>query len=273
MKAHDGKACIIECDNILELVRICKRATGSNNTPYTLDYIDVHIKNEIVIHSDEVEIPVEKPAFQVSQATAIPIQTTVMGPIDCVQPDVEEELEVSDNLNEIVRKTRDNIVNEAHEWKSEEFAWYFLFPNGINGLKQQRQVTITPLDYYQSRILSADLRFQRTDYLFYALSMFEYYRVKSTIAACAKKIEGPDGKVKDIHLYVKNLRGSAAYWRSAMNELIAQIRCLGPPIYTYFLTFSCNDLNWLDMRKALLIADGKPDVDPSTQHIHNTTTS
>ncbi|CAH2107698.1 unnamed protein product [Euphydryas editha] len=36
------------------------------------------------------------------------------------------------------------------------------------------------------------------------------------------------------------------------------VRTLGPP--TWFLTFSCNDLNWLDMLKALLIADGR-DVD------------
>ena len=43
------------------------------------------------------------------------------------------------------------------------------------------------------------------------------------------------GVVKDIHLYVKNLRGSAAYWKSALNELLAQMKCLGPP--TYFVTY------------------------------------
>lgn len=26
---------------------------------------------------------------------------------------------------------------------------------------------------------------------------------------------------------------------------------------TYYLTFSCNEINWLDMRKALFIADGR----------------
>ncbi|CAG9799443.1 unnamed protein product [Chironomus riparius] len=268
VKAGDGKACIIECDNITELVRICKRATGSANKPYTLDFIDVHLTNGTIIYSNDCEIPIEEPLIQMSQFSEIPVLTSVMGPIDCVQPDVEEELEVSESLNEIVRKTRDNLVNEAHEWKSEEFAWYYLFPNGVNGLKDQRPVKITPLDYYQFRILGSDTRFQSNAYLFYALSFFEYYRVKSTIAACGKKIEGPDGKVEDVHLYVRNLRGSSAYWRSAMNELIAQIRCLGPP--TYFLTFSCNDLNWLDMRKALLIADGRPNEDPASLDMFTT---
>lgn len=193
----------------------------------------------------------------------------IMLPIDCVQLDVSDELDISNNINEIRRKTSKNIVNEAHEMKAEEFAWYFLFPNGTNGLKQERGVRITPLDYYQYRILGNDTRFQRNDYLFYALSMFEYYRVKATIAACGRNVEGQDGnKIEDIHLYMKNLRGSAAYWRTALNDLIAQIRCLGPP--TYFVTFSCNDLHWEDMKRALLIADGRPNVDVNHLDINAT---
>ena len=44
-RANDntGKACIIECDNLEELVRICKRATGSRNVQYTLDCIYVEV--------------------------------------------------------------------------------------------------------------------------------------------------------------------------------------------------------------------------------------
>lgn len=186
----------------------------------------------------------------------------VMAPIDFQQPDVEQELEVSENLNEIIRKTKDNIVNVEHELKAEEFGWFNLFPYGKNGLNEPtRPVKISPLDYFQYRILGNDPRFQRNDYLFYALSRFEYERVKSTISTCGKKVENNSGRVDDLHLCMKNLRGSAAYWRTAMNELLAQIRCLGPP--QYFMTFSCNDLHWLDMKKALFIADGKPDVDPN----------
>ncbi|KAA0202708.1 hypothetical protein HAZT_HAZT004787 [Hyalella azteca] len=124
-----------------------------------------------------------------------------MAPIDSAQPDVADELEVSWNVNEIRRKTRDNIVNEVQELKAEEFARYYLFPYGINGIKEQRPLKITLIDYFQYRILGSDTRFQRNDYLFDALSMFEYYRVKSTISACGKKIDGRDGQVKDPHLY------------------------------------------------------------------------
>ena len=159
----------------------------------------------------------------------LPIQTSVMLPVESIQPDVDDELQVSENLNEIVRKTEDNIVNVTHELKSEEFAWYHLFPYAINGFQQSRPVKITPLDYYQYRILGSDDRFCRNDYLFYALSMFEFHRVKASIAACGKKIQEKDGMVDDVHLNIKNLRGTGAYWNSALHELLAQIRCLGPP--------------------------------------------
>ncbi|GFR18848.1 hypothetical protein TNCT_571281 [Trichonephila clavata] len=83
-----------------------------------------------------------------------------------------------------------------------------------------------------------------------------------------EKICNQDGAAEGVHLYVKSLRGSAAYWRSALNKLLTQIRCLGSP--TYFVTFSSKDLNWLDQRKALLLADGRPDVDPNTLNIYET---
>ncbi|GFY78121.1 helitron_like_N domain-containing protein [Trichonephila inaurata madagascariensis] len=41
-------------------------------------------------------------------------------------------------------------------------------------------------------------------------------------------------------------------------------------LYIYFLTFSCNDLNWLDVRKVLLIADGRPKKDPNELDIYAT---
>ncbi|ABF70519.1 hypothetical protein [Trichoplusia ni ascovirus 2c] len=40
-----GTACVIECDTIDNLVRVCKRATGSVNQQFTLNYIDVNYDN------------------------------------------------------------------------------------------------------------------------------------------------------------------------------------------------------------------------------------
>lgn len=284
LKNDNGKACIVECDTIEELHRICRRVLRPVDQQFSIHYINVkivgnvmqndkylrnHATREFAFTQQEQEEVQQHASIRYQpdidgevMSEHIHIQTSVMAPIDVAPPDVEDVFVESNNINEIVRKTANNIVNVNHEMKAEEFSWYFLFPYGVNGLKEDREVQISPLDYFQFRILGRDTRFQRNDYLFYALSMFEFHRVQSTISACVQKVRGEEGAVKDLHLYMRNLRGSAAYWRTAHNELIAQIRCLGPP--TWFMTLSCNDLNWPDMRRALLIADGRPDVDPSS---------
>ncbi|GFU99744.1 uncharacterized protein TNCV_49601 [Trichonephila clavipes] len=79
-----------------------------------------------------------------------------MAPIDCAEQKDKDEIEISDNGNVIRRKTKNNIVNQAHELKAEEFAWYFLFPYGKNRLREQCDVPIAPMDYFQYRILGSD---------------------------------------------------------------------------------------------------------------------
>ena len=111
-----------------------------------------------------------------------------MAPIDCLQSNVEEELNISKILNQIFRKIKDNIFNVAYEQKAEEFAWFHLLPYGINGINEKRPVKITSLDYYQYKVMGKDIRFQRDDYLFYKLSMFKYNRIKLIITAFARNI-------------------------------------------------------------------------------------
>ena len=95
--------------------------------------------------------------------TYVPMQTSMIASIDCVQSNVEDELGVSSWLNEIVWKTDGNIVNEPHELNAEEFAWFYLLPYGKNGLNQRRIVKISPLDYYQFQILGNEAWFRRND--------------------------------------------------------------------------------------------------------------
>ncbi|GBM01464.1 hypothetical protein AVEN_209285-1 [Araneus ventricosus] len=184
--AQNGKACVIECDTIDEFLRTIRRTVHSNaGTQFSINAINVIVKEGVLpmqqyleahpsMQVDE-EVPTENEPEQVPENASqfVPVQTSVMAPIDHEQPDVNDEFEENRNINEIVRKTKDNIVNVNRELKAEEFSWFHLFPYGNNGLNEERSVKITPLDYFQQRILGSDTRFQRTDYLFYALSMFE----------------------------------------------------------------------------------------------------
>ncbi|GBO41872.1 hypothetical protein AVEN_143063-1 [Araneus ventricosus] len=238
--AQNGKACVIECDTIDEFLRTIRRTVHSNaGTQFSINTMNVVFKEGVLpmqqyleahpsMKVDEAVPTVNEPEQEpVNASQFVPVQTSVMAPMDHEQPDVNDEFEESRNINEIVRKTKDNIVNVNREMRAEEFSWFYLFPYGNNGLNEERPVKITPLDYFQQRILGSDTRFQRTDYLFYALSMFEYLRVQSTINACGRAIQGQEGVVEDLHLHLKNLRGLTSYWRTAHNEFIAFIRSLG----------------------------------------------
>ncbi len=44
----NGKACIVECDTIDELYRICRRATKSRNEQYTINYDRVRVEKESI---------------------------------------------------------------------------------------------------------------------------------------------------------------------------------------------------------------------------------
>ncbi|KAG5894349.1 hypothetical protein JTB14_031910 [Gonioctena quinquepunctata] len=152
-------------------------------------------------------------------------------------PNPEDEV----RLQEVRRKTAPPL-NFEREKRMEELCWYFLFPDGKNGFGEEREVPITPLDYFQARVMIKD-------------------------SCRMRQGQGeltPQGLIDNMHLTMRNVRGSASYWRRCCSELIAMVRSLGPP--TWFMTFSCNDLNWPDMITALLIADGRDvsDVDRIT---------
>ncbi|CAG5023196.1 unnamed protein product [Parnassius apollo] len=113
-------------------------------------------------------------------------------------------------LAAITRKTAPPL-NLERERRMEELCWYFLFPNGRNGFGEERENACTPLDYFQNRVMSIDKRFNRNDYLFYALSIVEYFRAKSSVSVSCRMRQGhgeqtPQGLVDNMHLTEKYSR-------------------------------------------------------------------
>lgn len=190
--------------------------------------------------------------------------TSMLRSIDDGVPDLQNVVSVTNGdlennqvrLVDIHRKTAPPL-NLERERRIEELGWFFYFQMGKMVLGSSGKY-ITPLDYFQARIMSHDKRFHKTDYLFFALSVVEYFRAKTSVSVSCRMRQGehmPQGLVDNMHLTIRNIRGSASYWKRCCSELIAMVRSLGPP--TWFVTFSCNDLNWMDMLKALHIADGR----------------
>lgn len=109
-----GKPCVIQCVNIDEFVRINKRATGSRSNQFTLNYIDAYPSNlSVQVNAAQIEplsiqimeaeetvrcnsepqlFPENRtsPDLPLITSQNIPLQTSVMAPIDVVQPNVAE---------------------------------------------------------------------------------------------------------------------------------------------------------------------------------------
>ena len=51
--------------------------------------------------------------------------------------------------------------------------------------------------------------------------------------------------------FLRQVRGSPAYWQHELYELLAMLRCLGIP--TWFMTLSAADLHWVEMLETIAI--------------------
>ena len=171
-------------------------------------------------------------------------------------------------------------INMFTDLYLEQMAFPTLFPDGVNGLRTPRKLKTTVLQYFQSRLLSSDLRWQKNlSYLFWATNLTEKQKLSEgvSIATRIRKSKGKGkmepltlGKVRsDLkhnpdypeHFYgfMKGVRGSAAYWNSAKLDLLSMINSKGP--MTWFLTLSANDMNWDDLMCVLCKVNGMPHSD------------
>lgn len=287
-QAQNGAACLIRCPSIESLALMLRSNIPKINND-RIDELYSIIPVTVVIDHEVAELPQREPEqdetrrfhhhttscasnFQMNEnpESSNLISTSMLQSVDAVIPELDNVVEGVEPdravpLFNLKRKTTAPL-NFRVEMGAEELCWWYLFPRGRCGLHEHTRLhSITPLDYYQARIMGDDDRFQRNDYLFHTLSIVEQYRAQQNVSVLLRmrqNADRPDGLVENIFLNMRSIRGSNAYWRSALYDLLATVRNLGPP--QWFITFSCNDLNWNDMRKALLIAANRPNHDPQT---------
>lgn len=149
----------------------------------------------------------------------------------------------------------------------EELAFPWLFPYGINGFTTCRTPKVTDLQYFQSRLMNADKRFSSDiSYIFFSNSIYEArkladcvsvaIRMRNNINKQKEKITAADLKrhenadlIENSYVFMRQIRGTPAYWRNELLNLLAKIYTLGPP--TWFITLSAADLHWPELFKTL----------------------
>ena len=138
---------------------------------------------------------------------------------------------------------------------------------GSGGFCEKHPKSITLRKYFNQRILDVDGRFARdVEYLFVAQYSVEAKQILDDAncyiwrqkpgrslrnqAVTAGLLKDPE-KMKDFirndqaFTFLKNVRGSPAYYQRTFYDLLAMIRQLGVP--TWFLTLSAADMKWPDV--------------------------
>jgi hypothetical protein len=171
---------------------------------------------------------------------------------DFIEPHLSEVLRPANyNSPFVLDREKNPPLNDRTKFL-DVLAFPYLFPNGTNGIDKFRKIQITPLDYFQQRIMSNDPRFKGvSEFLFYALSVIDKWKIKQSVAVIGSlrtqaNCENNEELLQQIgvdnpQIIMRNIRGSSSYRKKYGSDLIAMIKQLGIP--TFFFTFSYDDLN------------------------------
>ena len=145
----------------------------------------------------------------------------------------------------------------------EELAHPYLFPTGKFGYKVQRDIKLTPSRYFNQRLLNYTQKFaSEADYIFFVHSVYQQMNMSSRINIAMQKVktnaltagvlsQNFKDTVKsfvasnEAYSFMSTIKGTPAYWKKFLFEVLAMVKQLGLP--TYFMTLSCADLRWNEL--------------------------
>ena len=176
--------------------------------------------------------------------------------------------EISSNAGNVINVPRSSCepVNIYDIEGGEEMAFPRLFPHGINGYNAERVQRVPYGMYFRSRLYNFQGHWRRDiSYLLHGAASFDKHLLRNEIGIYLKMTsnEKEGFKNNDVtasyvcnsqrdinflqnsYMFMKNIRGTIAYFRNALNDLLAMVRTLGPS--TLFMTLSADDLHWPEL--------------------------
>ena len=147
-----------------------------------------------------------------------------------------------------------------------------MFPNGRFGYTYNRDIKLSPVKYFNARLLHYSGRFATNpEYLFFVQFVIEQKKVSDSINIALKKIQSQPvtaaeiksdlSKLKSLvcqdqaYLFLRQIPGTPPCWQKFMYEVIAMVKQLGIP--TWFMTLSCADLRWPELFQIIAKTQGK----------------
>ncbi|VDI50596.1 Hypothetical predicted protein, partial [Mytilus galloprovincialis] len=193
----------------------------------------------------------------------------------CLQPvDIGQEIldQHFDDIFCVAPGEGSTPVSMMQEEGNEAMSFPAQFPKGSFGsYDSKRQVHLTRLRYFHTRLLSGDKRFSSDSaYIFYAQYLSELEQVISKVSIALRKSTVKDmtgnaitassltdrNQLKSLlstdqgYKFLTPIRGTPPYWQSALKDLLATVRQLGIP--TWFATFSAADMRWTEVLQLLV---------------------
>ena len=155
--------------------------------------------------------------------------------------------------------------------KCEQLAFPVLFPKGRFGYTDEGKIKLSPVKYFNARLLHYSGRFAtNSEYLFFTQFVLEQKKVADSINISLKKIQGQPitasqiksdvNKLKSMvcqdqaYLFLRQIPGTPPYWQKFMYEVVAVVKQLRIPIW--FMTLSCADLRWPELFKIVARTQG-----------------
>ena len=169
-----------------------------------------------------------------------------------------------DDGNIAIAPGEDNIpISVICDENCEELAHPYLFPTGKFGYTSKRNVNLSPTKYFNQRLLNYKQKFASdSDYIFFAQAVTQHLNLNSRINIAMQKIKAEGltaGMLSqnfkervqsfvandDAFNFMNTLKGTPAYWKRFLFEVLAMVKQLGLP--TFFMTLSCADLHWNEL--------------------------
>ena len=200
--------------------------------------------------------------------------------LQSVIPDYPVTVEQNDNVSSqgdevyaIAPGESKHPVSFMVDQQCEELAFPILFPKGKYGYSVNREIKLSPVKYFNARLLHHSGRFAtNSEYLFFAQFIIEQKKVSDSINIALKKMHGEPLTASQIrsnnmqnlqnlifqdqaYLFLRQIPGTPRYWQKFMNEVVAMVKQLGIP--TWFMTLSCADLRWPELFQIIARTQGK----------------
>ena len=154
----------------------------------------------------------------------------------------------------------------------EDLALLVLFPNGKFGYTAGRDVKLSPVKYFNARLLHYSGRFATNpEYLFFAQFIVEQKKVSDSKNIALKKVQGQSVTASQVgsntqilqnlisqdqaYLFLRQIPGSPPYWQKFIPVVVAMIKQIG--ITTWFMTLSRADLRWPELFQIVARTKGK----------------